>query len=98
LLREHGVDPEIVEYLKRPPEESELARLLELMGLAPRDILRRREKEYRELGLAAADHTDGELIEIMVAHPRLIERPIVVSEDGRSAVLGRPTERVLEVL
>lgn len=98
MLREHGVEPEIVEYLKTPPDPAELARLVKLMGLSPRHILRTREREYSDLGLDGPELGDDVLIRAMVEHPRLMERPIVVSADGDRAVLGRPTERVLEVL
>jgi len=96
LLRENGVEPEIINYLDTPPTEAELDRLLRLLGMEPHELIRRREKEYKELGLADADLSREQLIHTMVHHPRLIERPIVVS--GDRAVLGRPTERVLDVL
>lgn len=96
LLREHGVEPEIVEYLKNPPTVGELEKILEMLGMEPRDLIRKREKEYKELGLADQDISRKELISAMVAHPRLIERPVAIS--GGRAVLGRPTERVLELL
>lgn len=96
LLREHGVEPEIVEYLKNPPTVGELEKILEMLGMEPRDLIRKREKEYKELGLADQDISRKELISAMVAHPRLIERPVAIS--GGCAVLGRPTERVLELL
>jgi len=96
LLRENGVEPEIINYLDTPPTEAELDRLLRLLGMEPHELIRRREKEYKEPGLADADLSREQLIHAMVNHPRLIERPIVVS--GDRAVLGRPTERVLDVL
>ncbi len=96
MLRENGVEPEIINYLDTPPTGAELDRLLRLLGMEPHELIRRREKEYKELGLADADLSREKLIHAMVKHPRLIERPIVVS--GDQAVLGRPTERVLDVL
>jgi len=96
LLREHGVEPEILEYLKNPPTVGELEKILEMLGMEPRDLIRTREKEFKELGLADQDISRKELISAMVAHPRLIERPVAIS--GGRAVVGRPTERVLELL
>ena len=96
LLREHGVEPEIVEYLKTPPSAEELDAILRKLGMEPRELMRRKEAEYKELGLSDESLSRGRLIEAMVEHPRLIERPIVVS--GDRAVLGRPTEKVLELI
>lgn len=96
MLRDNGVEPEIINYLVTPPSEVELDRMLGLLGMEPRELLRRREKEYKELGLADPDLSRQQLIAAMAHHPRVIERPIVVS--GDRAVLGRPTERVLELL
>ena len=96
LLRERGVEPEVVEYLKTPPDEATLTRLLKQLGLAPRELLRTKEPEYKELGLNDPTIDDATLIRAMVAHPKLIERPIVVQ--GKRAVLGRPPEKVLELL
>jgi arsenate reductase len=96
LLREHDVEPDIVEYLKTPPSAAELDELLDRLGLEPRDLMRRKEPEYKELGLADPQLTRAQLIRALVEHPKLIERPIVVK--GRQARLGRPPERVLEIL
>lgn len=95
LLRDRGVEPEIVEYLKAPPDAETLGRVLDMLGLEPRDLMRRKEKEYKALGLNDAALSRDGLIAAMVAHPRLIERPIVV-KDGRAA-LGRPPERVIDL-
>ena len=95
-MRENGVEPEIFEYLKTPPSAEELERILEMLGMEPRELMRRREKEYKELNLADQSLTRQQLIAAMVEHPRLIERPIAVK--GKRAVLGRPTESVLELL
>jgi arsenate reductase len=86
----------IIEYLKDPPTADELRTVLKKLGMEPRDLMRRREKEYKGLGLADADLGREELIAAMVSHPRLIERPIALA--GARAVLGRPTERVLELI
>lgn len=92
LLQDAGHNPKVVEYLKTPPSAAELKRVLGLLGLRPRDILRA--KEAREAGIDAGLPDDA-LIEAMVAHPAVIERPIAVG-DGKAAV-GRPPERVLTV-
>ncbi len=96
LLEEQGIEPEIIRYLETPPDQAELTRILDLLGLEPRDLMRRKEKEYRELGLDDPELGREQLIRAMVEHPRLIERPIVVQ--GDRAALGRPPEQVLEVL
>ena len=96
LLRDQGVEPEIVEYLKDPPNAQVLSDLLNQLGLEPRALMRRKEAEYAELGLDDPALSREALIEAMVTHPRLIERPIVVK--GGKAVLGRPPQAVLEIL
>lgn len=93
LLEERGVQPRIVEYLKTPPEAAELGRIVALLKMRPRDLLRT--KEAREAGVDPA-LADAALIDAMVANPAVIERPIAVSDDD--ARLGRPPERVLELL
>lgn len=96
LLEKRGVKPKVIEYLVTPPTEVELKRLLKLLGMHPRDLLRKKEAEYRQAQLDRPDISDIELIRAMVKHPRLIERPIVVV--GNKAVLGRPPENVLHIL
>ncbi|MFU8817859.1 MAG: arsenate reductase (glutaredoxin) [Pseudomonadales bacterium] len=96
LLQQRGVEPTIVLYLETPPDSARLQQLLALLGLEARQLLRSGEAPYQELGLAEPSLTDDELIQAMVAHPILIERPIVVSAKG--AVLGRPPENVLQLL
>jgi arsenate reductase len=96
LLQERGAEAEVVEYLKTPPSAETLAELLDLLGLEPRQLIRSKQKEYKELGLDREGLTREELIRAMVEHPILIERPIVVS--GGKAALGRPPERVLDIL
>ncbi len=96
LLKDRGVEPEIVEYLKSPPDVAELGRILDLLGLAPRDLMRRKEAAYRELSLADPALGREALIAAMTENPILIERPIVLA-DGKAA-LGRPPERVLDIL
>jgi len=96
LIEEQGVTPRIVKYLEMPPSAAELKRVLKKLGLKPRDILRKGEDRYTELGLQDTDLKDEALIAAMVTNPILIERPIVVS--GDKAALGRPPETVLEIL
>lgn len=96
LLEAHAATPEVVEYLKTPPTAEELDRLLGMLGLEPRELMRRGEKEYKESGADDPALSRAQLIALMVAHPKLIERPIVVS-NGKAA-LGRPPERVLDIL
>jgi arsenate reductase len=96
LIEEQGVEPKIVKYLETPPSVAELKRVLKKLGLKTRDILRKGEAIYAELGLQDPNLKDDALISAMVANPILIERPIVVS--GDKAALGRPPEAVLEIL
>ena len=96
MIRESGAEPHIIEYLKTPPSRSELLELLRRMGKTPRAVLRRRGMLYDELGLADTAKSDDALIDAMLAHPILIERPIVVGPQG--VRLCRPPELVHEVL
>jgi arsenate reductase (glutaredoxin) len=96
LLEARGIKPKIVEYLKQPPSAAELKAVLNKLGMKPRDLLRQGEARYAELGLRDRDLPDDVLIALMVANPILIERPIVVS--GSEAAIGRPPEKVLEIL
>jgi arsenate reductase len=96
LLRDKGIEPQIVEYLKTPPDMATLEHLLDMLGLEPRELMRKKEKEYKENNLANPDLSREALIAAMVAHPKLIERPIVVK--GDKAALGRPPEAVLDLL
>jgi arsenate reductase (glutaredoxin) len=96
LLRERGVEPLVVEYLKEPPDEATLTDLVRKLGVRPRELLRKKEAVFAELGLSAQLDDDGAIIRAMAVHPVLIERPIVVA--GHRARLGRPPERILELL
>jgi len=96
LLQEHAIEPEVVEYLETPPDKTTLRKILKQLGLSPRDLIRRKENEYKENQLDDPSLTDDQLIDAMVKYPKLIERPIVVTDKG--AVIGRPPEKVLEVL
>ncbi len=96
LIRGHGLEPAIVEYLKAPPDRETLEDLLRRMGITARGLLRRRGTPYDELGLGDPSLTDGQLVDAMLAHPILIERPIVVTPLG--ARLCRPAETVHDLL
>jgi arsenate reductase len=96
MIRESGEEPEIIEYLKTPPTRKKLKELIKAMGISPRELLRRKGTPYDELGLDDASLTDEQLVDAMVAHPILINRPIVVTPRG--ARLCRPSEAVLEIL
>ena len=96
LLRERGVEPEIVEYLKTPPAVEELEAVLDKLGMEPRDLMRRKEAAYRDAGLGDPALGRRALVEAMAAHPVLIERPVVLA--GAKAALGRPPESVLALL
>lgn len=96
LLRDRGIEPAVVDYLRSPPDQATLADLLARLRMTPRELMRKQEAPYRELGLDDPGLSDEALIAAMVQHPILIERPIVVA--GRKVVLGRPPERVLEIL
>jgi arsenate reductase len=96
LLRESGVPFEKVNYYVEPLSKKKLTELVRKLKLKPRELLRKSEPVYKELGLADRELSDTELIELMVEHPDLLQRPIV--ERGDRAVLGRPTENVKELL
>ena len=96
LLRESGVSFEKVNYYVEPLTRKKLTDLIRKMNLKPRDLLRKGEAVYKELGLAEDRFSDSELIGLMIEHPDLLQRPIV--ERGDRAVLGRPTENVKELL
>jgi len=96
LLRESGVPFEKVNYYVAPLSKKKLTELVRKLGLKPRELLRKGEAVYKELGLADREVSDSELIALMVQHPDLLQRPIV--ERGDRAVLGRPTENVKELL
>ena len=96
LIRNSGEEPRIVEYLKTPPSREELADLIRRMGVPVRDVLRRKGTPYDELGLDDPALTDDQLLNAMIAHPILINRPIVVTPLG--VRLCRPSEAVLDIL
>jgi len=96
LIQERGIQPKVIEYLEQPPSKAQLKKILIQLGMNARELIRKKEPEYKQLGLDDPGLTDDQLIDAMVQHPKLIERPIVVS--GGKAALGRPPEKVLEIL
>lgn len=96
ILKEKGIDPEIRNYMEEPPSQAELAEVLRKMGKRPRDIFRKSEPLYKDLGLKNKDLSDDDLLDYLHQYPILIERPIVVK--GQRAVLGRPPEDVKKIL
>lgn len=96
MIRQSGEEPVVVEYLKTPPSRERLVELIASMGISPRELLREKGTPYGELGLDDPKWSDGELIDFMVAHPILINRPIVETPLGTK--LCRPSEAVLDIL
>ena len=96
MLKDAGIEPQVIEYLKTPPDADTLRQLLKDMGMTPRELLRQKGTPYEELGLQDPKWTDEQLIDMMVQHPILIERPIVVTPRGTR--LCRPKEKVQELL
>lgn len=96
ILREEGADLEVIEYLKDPPSRDELKRLYERAGISPREGLRAKEPLAEELGLLANDITDDAILDAMMQHPILINRPLVETERG--VVLARPQDKVRDIL
>ena len=96
LIRNTGQEPEIIEYLKTPPTQAELASMIQQAGLTVRDAIRKNVEPYEQLQLEGSSHSDAELIALMVEHPILINRPFIVTELG--VKLCRPSELVLDLL
>lgn len=96
LLTDQNIEPKIVEYLNTPPDAITLDKLLKKLGMEPRDLMRKQEAEYKENNLDDESLTRDQLIQAMVDHPKLIERPIVVTNN--KAAIGRPPENVLDIL
>ena len=96
LLRDRGIEPEVIEYLKTPPDKKQLREIVKLLGISPMQLMRTRETAFREAGLDQGNPDAEQLLSAMVEHPVLIERPIVLA-NGKAA-LGRPPEQVLEIL
>jgi arsenate reductase len=96
LIRNAGIEPVVIEYLKVPPDRATLKALIARMGMKPRELMREKEALYAQLGLGAGNWTDDQLIEQMLAHPVLMNRPVVVT--ARGVRLCRPAESVLDLL
>ncbi len=97
LLQEKGFEPEIVEYLKTPPNEAEITNILKLLGFdSARQLMRKNEQEFKDMGLSDTSLTESQLVSAMATAPKLIERPIVLTDN--KARIGRPPESVLEIL
>ena len=96
MLRESGDQPRVIEYLKTPPTRAELKDLLKRMGMTPRQLLRRKGTPFDELGLDDPAKSDEQLIDAILAHPILMERPVVVT--GKGVRVCRPAEKVMELL
>lgn len=95
LLNERGIQFEVVEYLKETPTVAELASIINKLGIKPEDLLRKGESDYKE-NFKGKELSDEQWIEAMIQFPKLIERPIVINDNR--AIIGRPTERILEIL
>ncbi|MER9345258.1 arsenate reductase (glutaredoxin) [Mesorhizobium sp. M0601] len=96
MIRQSGEEPEVVEYLKNPPSREKLVELIAAMGMTPRQLLREKGTPYAEFGLGDPQWSDDEILDFMLAHPILINRPIVVTPLG--TMLARPSEAVLDIL
>lgn len=96
LLKENNISPEIILYLENPPSKSEIKALLKKLGIGARELVRTSEEAYKQGGLSDPALSDEQLIEAMLAQPKLIQRPIVVA--GNKAVLGRPPENALDII
>jgi len=96
LLRDNGIEPDVVEYLKEPPTRTELRQIVRALGVPARELIRRKDKQFTEVGDPDTRYSDSAAVNLLAEHPQLIERPIVV-RDSR-AVIGRPPENVLALL
>lgn len=96
LLRQNGIEPDVVEYLQEPPTRTELRQIVRALGVPARELIRRKDKHFAELGDPDTRYSDSAAVNLLAEYPQLIERPIVVRE--RRAVIGRPPENVLTLL
>jgi arsenate reductase len=96
LLEQEGQQAEVIEYLNTPPDTATLETILDMLGMEPRELMRKREQEYTQAGLDNPEQSRTDLINAMIKYPRLIERPIVI-KNGK-AILGRPPEKILDIL
>lgn len=97
LLEENGIDPNIIEYMKEPPDIPTLQKIIKLLGVTVRDLLRTHEQVFKDAGLDDNDLPDDELLEALSQCPTLLQRPIVIIDDDRAAI-GRPPENILGIL
>ncbi len=96
ILAEHGVDPDVTEYLKAPPDRATLERIVAIVDDEPAALVRK-DKRFKELGLSSADYvTPASVVDLLLAHPELMERPVVIV--GDRAVIARPPEKLLDLL
>ena len=96
IIKDYGVEPEVIEYLKEPLSRSELENIAKRLGLRPKEFVRKNEAEFKDNNLAGKLEKDSDLFEAMTEFPKIMERPIIISDLG--AVIGRPPENVLKVL
>jgi arsenate reductase len=96
ILNDRGVQTTVIEYLNTPPDTAELNKVLDILGLEPRDLMRKHETPYKENKLDNPDLSREQLIQAMIDNPILIERPIIIN--GNKATIGRPPEKVLDIL
>jgi arsenate reductase len=96
LLQENGIEPEIVEYLQSPPDAKTLSSILQQLGISARELIRTGEDDYKAAGDKLADLSDSQLVAWMIEHPKVIQRPVVITDKG--ARIGRPPESVLEII
>ena len=96
LINNHGVEVEIVEYIKQPPSIEQLKNILSSLNLKAQDIMRKKEAEYKDSGLNNASLTEEQQLKLMIKNPKVMERPIVVK--GNKAIIGRPPENVLALI
>ena len=96
IIKDHGIEPKVIEYLKEPLEKSELENIAKSLGVRPKEFVRKNETEFKDNNLAGKLEKDDGLFEAMLKFPKIMERPIIISDLG--AVIGRPPENVLKIL
>lgn len=95
MLRENGIEPEIIQYLKTPLSIDELKSISNKLNLSPKDFVRKNDSKYKELKLSELDINDDEMLHVIAKNPRILERPIIVR--GQEAIIGRPPENILKL-
>ena len=96
IIKDHGIEPKVIEYLKEPLQKNELESIAKSLGVRPKEFVRKNEAEFKDNNLAGKLEKDGDLFEAILKFPKIMERPIIISDLG--AVIGRPPENVLKVL